>query len=154
MKHHNATHEMSKTKEHVAWCSMIGRCYNEHNKRFSYYGGRGIQVCDRWRTSFENFLADMGKAPSPKHSVDRIDVNGHYSPENCRWTDHKTQCRNRRSNVRYEHDGQVLTLPEWAERLGMPEVTLRKRLQSNRPYDQVFTDRNVRYGSVVQSKRR
>lgn len=148
------THGMSKSPEYRAWAGMIGRCENPTNKRFSLYGGRGIRVCARWRNSFEAFHADMGPRPSNKHSIDRIDVDGGYSPENCRWADQKTQCRNRRSNVRHTAHGLTLTVPEWAEHLGIPEGTLRVRMRRGLPPEKVFSDRNVRYGSVVQSKRR
>lgn len=90
------THGLSKRPEWVAWSAAKGRCYNPKNKRFSYYGGRGITMCDRWRDDFETFFADMGPRPSPQHSLDRIDPNGDYSPENCQWSTLDYQKRNRR----------------------------------------------------------
>lgn len=82
-------------KVYAAWSSMMTRCFNERCKSWPNYGGRGITVCKRWE-SFENFLEDMGK-PEPHHSLDRIDANGNYQPDNCRWADAKTQTRNRRN---------------------------------------------------------
>jgi hypothetical protein len=89
------THGESKTKEYKAWAGAKERCYNINNTSYVDYGGRGIAVCDRWLNSFDNFIKDMGKSPTGT-SLDRINVNGEYSPENCRWADSATQCRNRR----------------------------------------------------------
>jgi hypothetical protein len=88
-------HGRSGTHLYGVWSSMVTRCTNSNNHAFPYYGGRGIQVCERWR-KFENFLADMGERPSTQHSLDRIDVNGNYSPDNCRWTTSEVQVANRR----------------------------------------------------------
>jgi hypothetical protein len=77
---------------------MRSRCNTKSNARYPYYGGRGIKVCARW-DSFEAFLADMGQRPSAKHSLDRIDVNGDYTPENCRWTTQDRQMQNTRRTV-------------------------------------------------------
>src|SRR5215471_10121497 len=83
-------HHMSYTKEYRAWIGAKNRCYNFKDKSYHHWGGRGITVCERWRNSFRNFFADMGKAPA-NTSLDRIDVNGNYTPENCRWATQKIQ---------------------------------------------------------------
>ena len=88
-------HKMTGSKEHQAWSRMKQRCYNENNPDYPEYGGRGIKVCDRWLESFSNFLQDMGLSPEGT-SLDRIDVNSGYEPDNCRWTTPTIQCINRR----------------------------------------------------------
>ncbi len=108
------THGRSRSPEYHAWNGMITRCTNERSAAWANYGGRGISVCARWLASFENFLADMGERPTSRHSVDRIDVNGHYEPSNCRWATMVQQANNRRGNRKLTALGETKTVSEWA----------------------------------------
>lgn len=119
--------QAAKTKEYNVWCAMRGRCNNANSEDFALYGGRGIKVCSRW-DKFEVFILDMGECPSG-HSIDRIDVNKDYSPENCRWADTKTQARNKRNNRFIRVDFFVKTLAEWAELSGVNRNNIDKRIR-------------------------
>lgn len=120
------THGCTGTPEYRTWNGIKKRCSDGSDFR---YGGRGIRVCERWLNSFEAFLADMGERPSAEHSIDRIDNDGDYSPENCRWATAKEQMRNTCYNVLVTHDGETLCVAEWAERHGVSASLLARRLR-------------------------
>ncbi len=128
-QHPMMTHGMYGTPEYRAWNAMKGRCHNPKNKRYPYYGGRGISVCAEWASSFESFFRDMGFRPSTKHSLDRIDTDGNYEPENCRWADKLTQGRNKRSVMSLTVDGVTKTISEWAAERGIKPSTLSDRVK-------------------------
>ncbi len=124
----SATHRLSGTKIYDRWTKMIARCHNPKDARYPYYGARGIFVCDRWRTSVEAFIADMGEPPTSKHTVERIDNNGPYCPENCRWATQWEQSRNTRTTLNYTFNGKTQCLNDWASEKGMQRQTLKKRI--------------------------
>jgi len=112
---HGESSKATVTTEYKAWASMISRCYNPKCPSYKYYGAKGITVCDEWRNSYECFLKDMGRKPTPKHSNDRIDSKKNYEKSNCKWSTDKEQQYNRGSNHLIEHLGEVKPLGMWAE---------------------------------------
>lgn len=120
------THGMSKTPEFKAWLHIKERCYG-NSKDAVNYKERGIKVCQRWLDSFENFYADMGDRPSSNHSIDRINNDGNYCPENCRWATKEQQMLNQRRTLRATHQGETKTLKEWADIVGIHYNCLRAR---------------------------
>lgn len=122
------------SREYKAWENMRSRCNNPKATGYKNYGGRGIEVCSRW-DSFEFFKSDMGLIPGPGYSLDRIDVNGHYSPENCRWATKKQQMRNTRLN----RIVNGMSLQDAAEHMGVHPKTLAGRVYNNIPLDLPIT---------------
>jgi hypothetical protein len=114
--------------EYRAWQSMIQRCTNDKKPSYPDYGGRGIEVCQRWRNSYVNFLADMGRRPSLEYSLDRINNSKGYSPDNCRWASPKTQSNNFRKNRLITHGTVTRTISEWSDLTGINRKTLQARL--------------------------
>jgi hypothetical protein len=128
-----------KTPEYIAWVHMVQRCEYAHHEFFQNYGGRGIRVCERWRQSYPAFLADMGRRPSPEHSLDRIDYDGHYEPGNCRWATDLEQNRNRRSSRFFTLNGKTACLSEWAKQAGMGKQVLTYRLRAGISLEEALT---------------
>lgn len=121
------THGMSDTALYRRWQGMLTRCENPNSSSYPNYGGRGIKVCDKWH-SFENFLDDMGEPPAKSYSIERIDNNGDYAPENCKWASRAEQSRNTRKNRVIEFRGASMCLKDWADDLGMDQASLKERL--------------------------
>jgi hypothetical protein len=115
-----------KTSEYHSWRSMIDRCVNRNTTHYAYYGGRGITVCDRWLHSFENFLADMGRKPTPRHTIERINTNGNYELENCCWATRVEQQRNRRDSIQATIENETMSVYQWCERFNVvsPRVAI------------------------------
>lgn len=138
--------KLRKTRE-----GMIRRCSKPGDKKFGNYGARGIRVCSRWRGSLDSFFLDMGEKPSPRHSIDRVDNDGHYScgkceeciangwPANCRWATNVEQQSNRRNNRRFTVGNETLTLTEWSRRAGVSRAGLMRRLDSGWSVEQACT---------------
>jgi hypothetical protein len=126
----NFGHGKTGSPEYIAWLSMRRRCCDPTDDSFLFYGARDIKVCERWKNSFDNFLADMGSRPSPDHSLERIDSNKDYSPDNCRWATRSEQSRNKRSNQWITFDGETMIVTDWARRLGIKRTTLEQRINS------------------------
>lgn len=124
-------HGLSKTKAHRIWRKMLERCRNPRASCYHRYGGRGIRVCDRW-LEFKAFYEDMGDPPDG-FSIDRIDNDGPYSPENCRWATDLEQAANKSTTKKVTRDGRTLTLREWCEELGLPVATIRRRVELGWP---------------------
>ena len=120
------------------WSGMLRRCTYAQSVGFMRYGGRGIRVCTRWRKSFTNFLADMGVRPKGK-SLDRIDNDGPYSPENCRWATRAEQMQNTSTNHYLTFGGKTLCAAEWARRVGVSRTSLLWRIE-NWPVKRAFTE--------------
>lgn len=127
LKKANTTHGKSRTPTYRIWSAMCSRCLNTKHTSYSYYGGRGLTVCDRWLDSFENFVEDMGEAPVGL-TLDRRDNSQGYTPENCRWATRGQQSRNCRNNNSLTYNGKTLLLIEWAETLNIPYDRIVKRV--------------------------
>lgn len=129
MAKHGACAGDQESRTYRAWIEMKVRCSNKNKIAWQNYGGRGIQVCDRWLHSFENFLADMGECPSDR-SLDRIDNGSGYSKDNCRWATKVEQNNNKRSNRWFEHDGKRMTIGQWGRYMGWPKWVIYNRIDS------------------------
>ena len=125
------THGKAKTKAFRVWMSMKARCLNKDDRAYCYYGKRGITICEQWM-AFENFYADMGDRPEGL-TIERIDNNKGYSPDNCKWITQKEQMRNTRRNKIIRYGGKKQCIGEWAEDLGLNYKTLWKRLKHHPP---------------------
>lgn len=134
----NATHGMRHTGIYNCWVSLRARCYNPKATSYPIYGGRGIEVCERWRNSFENFYEDMGPRPTGK-SIDRINVNGNYEPSNCRWATQTEQGRNTTVNRIITHSGRSQCLQDWADETGISRDVIYSRIKLGWSVEEAIT---------------
>lgn len=125
---HGHSRKRNWSKEYRAWSDMKTRCTNPNARAYDLYGGRGIKVCESWMASYENFLSDMGEAPSKDFQLDRVDSNGDYNVNNCRWVSKKQQMRNVRNNRTITCQGETKTVIEWSELLGINSKTIYNRI--------------------------
>lgn len=116
-----------KTPEYRSWDHIRARCTNPKHDSYKYYGGRGVKICERWK-SFSCFLEDVGPRPSLRHSIERIDTNGDYCPGNCKWATAKEQANNRRNNVWITIRGESKTVAQWADHFGLLPNSIYTRL--------------------------
>lgn len=137
----NYTHRMSDSIEYQSWSCAKTRCTNENINRADRYSGRGIIMCDRWFNSFENFYQDMGKRPSKKHSLDRIDNNGNYEPGNCRWATQTEQMNNTSINVLIDVNGEMLTRGQISKRYNLNYSTIRYRIAAGWDINKIISTR-------------
>jgi len=145
------THGLTKTKEFRTWAGMRERCRNKNNKTYADYGGRGITVCKRWG-KFENFLVDMGNAPTQKHTLERKNNDKGYSPSNCKWATWKEQGRNKSNNVNIEYKGETKCLFAWAEDYGIDPKRLWARLDRGWSFEKSVTTPVVLIRRLVEYK--
>lgn len=137
--------------EYGVWRGMKRRCLDPRRRSWPFYGGRGITVCARWNSSFAAFLVDMGRRPSPEHSIDRIDNDGDYEPGNCQWTTRDVQGKNRRNNLLIEFNGKRQTGADWSRELGMRSTTVvANRLNLGWSVERALTERVGRRRTKAQ----
>lgn len=125
---HGHAGRKNMTPEYIAYRNMRARCSQTNRRDYKHYGGRGIKVCETWLASFQAFFDDMGPRPSHKHTLDRIDTDGNYCPENCRWVTQKVQTRNQRRTHWITFNGKTQSMMDWAEELGVSYTMIRQRL--------------------------
>jgi hypothetical protein len=137
---HGGARKSGHLPEYDIWAGIISRCTIQTDTGYPRYGGSGITICARWRNDFAAFLADVGRRPSPKHSIDRYpNQAGNYEPGNCRWATKKQQARNMRSNRILELNGRRAPLQEWAEITGMLRETIAMRIRRGWSVEEALT---------------
>lgn len=132
------THGMAKTPTYSIWQHIRQRCLNPTADDYELYGGRGIKICEAWN-DFATFYADMGERPKGM-SIERIDNNGDYTPENCKWATPREQASNRRTNRRISIGGETKTLTEWRNHYGIRDETVRFRLKRGWPIERALSE--------------
>lgn len=135
-KKHFTTHGKTRTAEYNIWNKMKERCYIVNSPRFHDYGGRGIKIL--WN-SFEEFYKDMGPRPSPKHSIERKDNDGHYGKENCKWATYTEQANNKRTNINLTFQGRTQSARKWAQEFNINYLTLYQRIKNHWPIEIALT---------------
>lgn len=138
----SAKHSMHATPTYKSWQAMRTRCLNENSSQYHRYGGRGISICKEW-DDFTVFFRDMGERPTGT-TLDRIDSNKGYSPDNCRWSTMKIQENNKRNNVLLTFNGKTQTVAQWADETGIGYQTIRARINMGWSIEEALTLPRVR----------
>jgi hypothetical protein len=125
---------------HACYRAMLNRCFSPRNDHYAQYGGRGITVCNRWIgvDGYKNFITDMRERPTMKHTIERLDVNGHYTPKNCKWATRKEQGINKRTTVKVTIAGRTQAVSQWAEELGLTRTSFLFRLRKGWPEERLL----------------
>lgn len=139
---------LTKTPEYKAWSSIMERCTNPLHKSWVSYGGRGIRIAPAWRISYLDFLKAVGRRPGRGYSIERIDNDGDYTPENCRWATAKEQGNNRRTNRWLDFNGCRKTVAQWCEELGLVRSTVTSRLRAGWAVGDILTNKLPKYTRV------
>lgn len=130
----------NKERLYCTWKNMHHRCYNPNDSRYAVYGGRGIKICDDWKSDYSAFREwAMANGYADNLSIDRINVNGDYSPENCRWADNKTQANNVSRNRIVAYHGENMTMSEFAQAVGLTYSAVQHRLDNGWPIERIVT---------------
>lgn len=148
VKQASVKHGKSNSPEFSTWTDIQTRCYNKNSSAYKDYGGRGIVVCGRWLESFDNFLSDMGEKPSKLHSIDRINNNGNYEPNNCRWATIETQANNKRNNRKLTINGVTKNMSEWAKECNISSTAILLRLRKGLSGEDLIAKSQI-YGSLT-----
>lgn len=141
-------HQLCDSHEYRVWSGIKQRCENPKYKHYGNYGGRGIRMCERWH-DFRNFLKDMGRRPSPWHTIERKNNDGDYEPGNCEWATRKTNQRNRRNTLFIEIDGVRRPVTEWSEISGISDNVIRARLRLGWDSQRAVFEKVQRHGGQI-----
>ena len=138
-------HGMTNSRLYGIREGMISRCYKKHSYSYDNYGGRGITICDEWLNDFMSFYNwAMANGYEDNLTIERIDVNGNYDPSNCKWITNVEQSRNKRSTVYFTYNGETKIVSDWIKELGIPKTTFRRRIQQNRPIEEILYKGDLR----------
>lgn len=139
---HGHSKKHNESSEYVCWQKLKDRCLNENNPDYQHYGGRGISVCDTWLNSFSSFLADMGLKPTKQYSIDRINTNGNYCKENCKWSLQKDQIINRRNSIKVFYDSIEYCLKDACKASGLNYAKIRREFSIRKELPEKFKLKN------------
>lgn len=149
MRRYTHNESMNRTTEYNSWADMRGRCKYPKNDSYAHYGGRGIKVCERWDandgTGYKNFLEDMGRKPASNYTLDRIDPDGDYCPENCRWASPKEQAMNKKNTTIIEWNGEKDSYTGWSKRLGIAIPSIKYNYEHGLPLNHRRNLCGIRY---------